>query len=97
MDSTSPEVPTQSTDSKAGQRGQEMAVVPSLAHSVHPIPNMPCTSLVDLVMPSVVNEPRMGELPSCKDTHGLLPSSLRGRAEVSEALCFFSAVAFCDA
>lgn len=93
MDSTSPEVPTQSTDSKAGQRGQEMAVVPSLAHSVHPTPN----SLVDLVMPSVVNEPRMGELPSCKDTHALLPFSLRGRAEVSEASQFFSAVAFCDA
>ena len=51
MESASLEVPTQSADIKTGQRGQELAVVPSLAHSVHPTPNTPCTSLMSLALP----------------------------------------------
>jgi|UPI00000E935A hypothetical protein len=75
MESASLEVPTQSADIKTGQRGQELAVVPSLAHSVHPTPNTPCTSLMSLALPSMVNEPIMKELPAKTPTVSLhLPS-----------------------
>lgn len=96
MESASLEVPTQSADSKADQRGQELAVVPSLAHSVHPTPNTPCAPLMLLTLPSVVNESIMKDLPAQTPTVSLyLPSE--GGAEVSQASQFLSAVAFCEA
>lgn len=46
-------------------------------------------------LPPAVHEAMLKELPV--DTHKLLPSSLRGRVDVSEANWVFLCVAFCEA